>query len=502
MSTLTALTRLQDVNVMWAVWTLPALYVLAVVVYRIFFHPLAKYPGPFLAKFTDIYPILQMVKMTRIYWQLEMVETYGSPVRVATNELYFADMKSYADIYGQSSNPCQKEKVFYDMFTATGATSVLNERDKTAHARVRRLLSHAFSLKALLQDEPLVHQKVGELVERVLAPAAQKGQSVDIFGMMMCHYLDIVSYLSFGKSFDSVSGHGEISHHDLDCFMVVVPVQSFFPFLRYVPIPKIQEGYRGLRKLINFAQRSVIEFQDKVKQEGDDFAQGTFLRNLIDARDEETGGSKLTFEELVENTIIFLVAGSDTTAVTTMYIIWECGKNPQVKKKLVDEIRTAFPDAKHAPTYQEAAKLPYLNACIEEALRLWGPLNAGFPRVSPGKVIGNEYIPEGVTVSTIPYATHRDPKVFPNPEEFIPDRWLNSSAEMRGMLKPFSHGPRNCIGKHLAEIGMHLTLTRLYQLYDIENDPSMTEAMMRQKDRGVAAPWDAKFLVRPTPANK
>lgn len=70
------------------------------------------------------------------------------------------------------------------------------------------------------------------------------------------------------------------------------------------------------------------------------------------------------------------------------------------------------------------------------------------------------------------------------------------------MSKPFGHGPRNCIGKHLAEIGMHLTLTRLYQLYDIEIDPRMTEQMMKQKDRGAAGPWDARFLIRPTVAKQ
>lgn len=133
-------------------------------------------------------------------------------------------------------------------------------------------------------------------------------------------------------------------------------------------------------------------------------------------------------------------------------------------------------------------------------MRLWGPFNVGFPRVSPGKQIGDHFIPKGTNVATVTYATHRDPNVFPNPFEFIPERWLTSNADMRAMAKPFGHGPRNCIGKHLADIGMHLTLTRLFQLYDIETDTAMTEEMMKQKDRGAAGPWDAKFLVKVTAA--
>ena len=137
--------------------------------------------------------------------------------------------------------------------------------------------------------------------------------------------------------------------------MTVVPIQSFFPFLRYVPSKYIQDGYQGLDRLIRFSQSSVKAFMKKVDQDPE-FAKGTFLKNLVDAEDAETG-SKLSFEELVENTIIFLVAGSDTTAVTTLYTIWECGRNAVVRDKLVAEIRTAFPDRQELPTYEKASKL-------------------------------------------------------------------------------------------------------------------------------------------------
>ncbi|KAJ9622844.1 hypothetical protein H2204_011453 [Knufia peltigerae] len=492
----------QPQSLFTTLWALLATYLLGVFVYRVWFHPLAKYPGPFFARFTDIYPMLAMFKMTRCYWQDEMIQKYGSPVRVSTNQLFFADMKSWVDIYGQSSAPCLKEPGFYDQMTATGATSVFNATSKVEHARVRRLLSHAFSLSALLKDEALVQKKVDELDRLVFAPAARSGQSVDIFGKMMCNFLDISSHFSYGESFNTLSGRGEISHADMDCFFVVIPVQAFLPFLRYVPIPRIQEAYRSLGRLVRFVQKSVGNFQAEIEKQGDQYAKGTFLRNLIDARDDETGGSKLSFEDLVENTIIFLLAGSDTTAITSMYLMWEVGRRPELKKKLVEEIRSAFPNPDQMPNYEQASQLTYLNACIEETLRLWGPFNVGFPRVSPGKQIGGVFVPAGTVVANVAYSTHRDPNYFPNPLEFVPERWLNASSDMKAMAKPFGHGPRNCIGKHLAEIGIHLTLTRLYQLYDIGIDPCMTEEMMRQKDRGAAGPWAGKFVIIPKPAGK
>ena len=129
---------------------------------------------------------------------------------------------------------------------------------------------------------------------------------------------------------------------------------------------------------------------------------------------------------------------------------------------------------------------------------MWGPLSSAFPRVSPGRVISGHYIPKETIVSTSSHATSHDPQVFPEPDRYNPDRWLNADKEMKEMSRPFSYGPRNCIGKHLAQIGLFLTLSRLYQLYDIENDGCMTSDMMRLKDRGVSAPWGAKVVIKPT----
>jgi cytochrome P450 len=196
--------------------TIPVLYILGLVVYRVYFHELSKYPGPLLGKFTGLPSIISMGTMNRVSWQTEMLRRYGDPVRIGTNELLFGNMKSWQDIYGQSSNPCWKEPGFYNAFTASGATSILNEIDRTRHSRLRRLVSHGFSTAALLQDEHVIQHRVNLFLDLVVAPAADKGESVNLYDKMMEHYLDIVSYLSFGKSFDSVSGEGFMTHEDLD----------------------------------------------------------------------------------------------------------------------------------------------------------------------------------------------------------------------------------------------------------------------------------------------
>lgn len=145
----------------------------------------------------------------------------------------------------------------------------------------------------------------------------------------------------------------------------------------------------------------------------------------------------------------------------------------------------------------------YLQAVIEETLRLRGPLStARSTRVSPGKVLGQSFVPAGVIVSTNMYAASRDPDAFPDPETFMPERWLQPTTSMRNLSRPFSFGPRNCIGKHLAEMGITLTIARIFQLYDVAIDGSMTEEMMKIIDIGVLAPQGGKLVITAEPATQ
>lgn len=220
---LAGLSNMQSPSFAYTLCGLPLTYVLVLVIYRFFLHPLAKYPGPFLGKFTSILPIMAMVKRTRLTWQYEMLQKYGSPVRVSYNELLFGDAQSWIDIYGQSSNPCLKEQKFYDGFTVTGVVSILNERNRAAHARVRRLVSHSFALNNLLKQEDVIREKIDELIQYVFTPAAEQGRTADVFGKLNEHYLDITSHLGFGESFDTVCGRGEITQKDMDQLWVLPP---------------------------------------------------------------------------------------------------------------------------------------------------------------------------------------------------------------------------------------------------------------------------------------
>lgn len=82
-------------------------------------------------------------------------------------------------------------------------------------------------------------------------------------------------------------------------------------------------------------------------------------------------------------------------------------------------------------------------------------------------MLGQHLVPAGVIVSTNMYAASRDPAAFPEPDAFIPERWLEPTPSIKNLSRPFSFGLRHCIGKHLAEMGIMLTIARIFQLYDV-----------------------------------
>lgn len=143
----------------------------------------------------------------------------------------------------------------------------------------------------------------------------------------------------------------------------------------------------------------------------------------------------------------FSLAGSETSATmlsgTTFYLL----KTPHTLKRLNEEVRGAF-ECYSEITAKSTETLEYLNAVIEEGLRIYPPAAFGLPRTSPGANVCGHYIPKGVVVSLPMFTITRDPAFWSNPDEFSPERWIDpKNTDIREASQPFSLGPRGCIGK-------------------------------------------------------
>lgn len=167
--------------------------------------------------------------------------------------------------------------------------------------------------------------------------------------------------------------------------------------------------------------------------------------------------------EIIANAGSFIVAGTDTTATTATYLIWEICQHPSVKAKLLDAIK----DLPQAPTSADLRAIPYIDHLIDETLRLCGAAPGPLPRRVPagGRTLAGYFVPEGLTVSPVAYVLSRDPEIYPNPEMWVPERWENATKEMHDANFAFGGGSRSCIGMHLARMELRGVVAAFFRQF-------------------------------------
>lgn len=161
-------------------------------------------------------------------------------------------------------------------------------------------------------------------------------------------------------------------------------------------------------------------------------------------QDDRCGLGKLADEGRNDDGRLMIIAGSDTTASALAGFFYYLAANPRVQRKLQHILSEAFPAGDSAYTTAAAGEIPYVDAVINETLRLQPPVTLSLTRTTPkaGMTINGVYIPGDVTVSVPTYAVHRDGRYFERPEEFIPERWTDQPELVKDpkAFIPFSIG--------------------------------------------------------------
>ncbi|GAB7105966.1 cytochrome P450 [Streptomyces phaeofaciens JCM 4814] len=176
---------------------------------------------------------------------------------------------------------------------------------------------------------------------------------------------------------------------------------------------------------------------------------GDLLSTLLRAEHPETG-QRLTDEEVLDQVVTFLVAGSETTASTLAFVFHLLGAHPEAERRVHAEIDAAVGD--RSPVFDDLPRLEFTRAVITEALRLYPPSWMSMRVAAVDTELGGHPVPAGTMVVYSAHALHHNPELFPDPEEFVPERWLGERAKEvpRGALLPFGAGSHKCIGDVLA----------------------------------------------------
>ncbi|OBW63588.1 MAG: Cytochrome c oxidase subunit 6A, mitochondrial [Aureobasidium pullulans] len=142
--------------------------------------------------------------------------------------------------------------------------------------------------------------------------------------------------------------------------------------------------------------------------------------------DKNGVANNLEFGEIAAEVSIMMNAGSTTTAIAMTNVMYWLLKHPACLQKLTEEIDDVLDEEEVIAPYEKVKYLPYLRACLDESLRIFPPTSHGLTRSTPpeGSVICGEFVPGNTTVSVSAFVAHRDPAIFPEPEKYLPERWL------------------------------------------------------------------------------
>lgn len=375
-----------------------------------------KLPGPTAWSASRLPFVNALIRGTIVHDVQKLHNKYGPVLRIAPNEVTFCQPDAWKDIFQlrKGHDPFLKDPTWWK--TQPGMPdSLISAIDVDSHARMRKLLAPGFTPRALRAQEPIVQRYVNLLVERLQEQVqdANTGTEVDVVPWLNFTTFDIFGDLGFGESFDCLQHsryHPWIAllFNSVKAASFVISAR-FYPTVEYLLMKLIPPSLRKMQQdhyqqIVDKVQRrlnlelerpdimshviqGVSDNEDKDDNEG---------RGDNKNKDEDQG--QMSLGELNTTFMVLTTAGSETTATTLAGTLNNLVNNAAKMKLLVDEIRGSF-ETDTQMTLDALRKLPYLNAVINEGLRLCPPIPWMLPRVVPqhGATVCGVWLPGGVS---------------------------------------------------------------------------------------------------------
>ena len=456
----------------------------AKLIYNALFHPLSKFPGPKIAAATKIPIAWKTWQGLAPHWILALHEEYNSDVvRISPDELSFIEPAAWTEICGARQGFQKNPKL------TPGVNSIVNANDAD-HRRLRQIMSHAFSDKAIKEQEYLIQFHVDEMLRFIKAESSPR--TVDLVEWVNWTFFDIVGDLAFGEPFGALQG----STARAWASMINLATHGFSKlsvFARFPPVGFIIQSLLW-KKLRQARDEHGVAAAEKVNRRlQSEKCRPDFIGHIL-AHNNTKGG--MSHNEIVSNAATLIIAGADTTASTVAGTLSLLIQNPPAMQKVRDEIFGAFAESKEIQ-FQSLDRLKYLSAVIQESLRMYPPVTNGQVRVMPqgGGVVCGHALPGGTYLQINQYAANMCTRNFVSPATFAPSRWMEDDqfcTDKTDAVQPFSFGPRNCIGKNLALFQIRLILAHIFWNFEIG---VVEETDMHWSDQKAWATWQRVPLI-------
>jgi len=334
-----------------------------------------------------------------------------------------------------------------------GKNSVL-VLDEKPHMSQRKLLLPPFHGTRMQGYE----QTMSEIAEREIA-TWPTGTPYQLRPRMQAITLEIILQTVFGVR--GGERMGELRAALREFLDLTTNPQILLPLLLLGPtrVRRFPPFRRRVDRVDELIYREIAERRraEDVEQRDD------VLSMLIAARHED--GSPMRDEEMRDELLTLLVAGHETTATSLSWAIERLSRNPDKLERLRAEVLEGREE--------------YLTATIQETLRLRPVISIVLRRLTEAVEIGGYELPAGVSVAPCVYLAHRNPKVYPEPQRFLPERFLDNPPGTYTWI-PFGGGVRRCLGASFAQFEMAVVLKELVKRHQIRPANPKPERVFRR----------------------
>jgi cytochrome P450 len=293
--------------------------------------------------------------------------------------------------------------------------------------------------------------------------AAVAGEAIDLQADLMRYTVDVTAGLAFGADINTIESDTDVIQQHLDKVLPALfkRIMTPLPYWRWLKDRKIEKHLAALQSAV---AQFIAQARARMQANPGLRTQPTnLIESMLAARD--TAGSGVDDNDVAGNVLTMLLAGEDTTANTLAWMIYLLSRHPEALRRACDEVA-----AKNLERYEDVSALPYLDACINETMRLKPVAPILMLEPTRDTRLGELELPAGTLIMCLMRAGATDERRFPEAQTFDPDRWSSVSASSaKRVVMPFGAGPRLCPGRYLAILEMKMVMAMLLTRFEIES---------------------------------
>ncbi|TFY81144.1 hypothetical protein EWM64_g2866 [Hericium alpestre] len=515
--------------------TLLVLYVVQKAIYELYFSPLCDVAGPWYAVISNIWLTGHRLFFRQAMAVDALFEKYGPVVRVGPRRVAFNDAGAARDVYVD----CNFDKsTVYQGFKMNGHDQSINILSGSVHALRRKAFAQHYTTANLALYGPEIDEHVVQSVNILRTIYGRRPVNcLELFPQLLIDVMCLISsgvrgeaLATWAKTFSDETNVPDLLSVALSDMPAFCDMRGSFPTWMWnalcrIPNKRWNQFCQSESIVTQFVTARLEEIRKRVWAEEGKIQNGNghvkvdkipLLERFL--RTSPTSPEKMIDEDIIAETMGQLLAGIDMTAMTLAYLFWELSRRDDIMTQLRAELDAAMPvsngSGRAFPDIAVLNELPYLNGFIKEgmsnthnSLRTHSAGPSLLERVVPEPAVDSWSkestpdfdllgipLPPGTIIATQSWSLHRDPYIFPEPDLFNPDRWLNDAAErtmsgamMAQQMIPFGLGSRMCGGMNLAQMMLRFVVAAVVRNFDVVAPAETTEKSMAMRELFVSA---------------